>query len=386
MKRIIIVIITCVSLSYKLYAQQEKKDYNYYNHWIDSLTLNFSMEKYVDIKGTYVDFDDSNLSTKEKKKLIDKIEKLFQQKEYANLYRLGHRIIYDMWQMSPDNNSPEIKQMLMELYLRYYFYPGAKQIIDCDKLGCESYYTKKAKKRIVEILEGKKTREEYDIYLKLNELTYDSYPILWKEAAQIMKKREIQNDTVLKQVRDSIMADYVYRNTESFFESLQIEPKLIKMIGLLDMKECIPILQQNLLSCPEEQNRTRERAYRWALARLGDKEQRQYIMDNFMNYPYFNRSDFAYFRDEEMIWKYIDVNYFSKEEIPIISGFYISSSLKTMSDIYRFLIEVPEELKIPIMSNDMNDYYKWAEKLYNWLVENKQSIKFDYEEKRDSLY
>jgi len=380
MKKIFLIFV-CICLSHNFYGQQER-NFTYFNHWIDSLALNFSMEKFVDITGAYVDFDNSNLKTEEKKKLIDKIEKLFQQKEYANLYRLGHRILRDMWWMHPDNNSLEIKQMLMELYLQYYFYPGIQQIIASYELDSQSYYTKKARQQIVEILEGKKTKEEFNAYLMHEKSLLMTYKNVWTEAAQIMKKQEIKNDTILRQIRDSIIIESANESAKLILESLQIEPELIKMIGLLNMKECIPILQQNLLLCPEEEYRTIERAYRWALARLGDKEQRRYIMDNFMDYPYFNHSDFVYFRDDEMVWRYIDINYHSNEEISILSDVSISSSLKAMSDVYPFIKNLPKELEYPY-SNDMNDNYKWAKKLYEWLMANKDKIKFDYEGEKD---
>ena len=382
MKKIILIFI-CIGLSHNFYGQQEK-DYAYFSHWIDSLSSVYAVEQLKDTYDARFSFYEANLSTIEKKKLLDKIRSLFEQNKYANLYRLGHRMIHEMWSVAPGINSLDIKQKIMELYLQYYFYPGTEQIIDSDILGSESYYTKKAKQRIIEILEEKKTKEEYDIYLNLNRLTYDSYPVLWKEASQIMKKREIQNDTVLKQIRDSIMADYVYRNTESYFESLQIDPELIKMIGLLGMKECIPILQQNLQLCIQKGCINDQiKAYRYALARLGDKKQRQYILDNMMSIDFsddgfFHRKSFAYFRDNEMIWKYIEVNYFSDKEIDIISNVSIPSSLKTMNDIYPYIKNIPEVLKYPSLSDDMNDHYKWAKALYKWLMTNKNNVKFDY--------
>ena len=113
-------------LTYGLYAQQE--DFTYFNHRIDSLTSVYSTEERQEM--VYINyFDGSNLTSNEKKKLIVKVGKLFEQKKYANLYRYGHRIIYDMWKMHPNNNSLEIKQELMELYLQYYFYPGTAKII-----------------------------------------------------------------------------------------------------------------------------------------------------------------------------------------------------------------------------------------------------------------
>jgi len=340
------------------------------------------MEKFVDMTGAYVGFDNSNLKTEEKKKLIDKIEKLFQQKEYANLYCWGHQILRDMWWMYPDNNSLEIKQMLMELYLQYYFYPGTQQIIASYELGSQSYYNKKTRQRIVEILEGKKTEEEFNAYSMYDKSMLITYKSVWTEAAQIMKKQEIKNDTILRQIRDSIIIESSNKSAKLILESLQVEPELIKMVGLLDMKECIPILQQNLQSCPEEEYRTRERAYRWTLARLDDKEQRQYIMDNFMNYPYFNTSDFVYFRDNEMVWRYIDVNYSFDRSVQIDSEGTIPAALMTMSDVYPFIKNLPKELKYSY-SSDMNDHYKWAKELYEWLMANKSKVKFDYEGKKD---
>jgi hypothetical protein len=148
-------------LSYGLYAQQQG-DFAYIDHRIDSLTHAYSSGKFKnisrDING-YVRFDDSNLSTKEKEKLIAKIRKLFEQNKYSNLYFLGHQILYDMWRMWPDNNSLEIKQKLMELYLQYYFYPGADRIINSYDINGKSYYSKKAKERIVEMLENKKPKK-----------------------------------------------------------------------------------------------------------------------------------------------------------------------------------------------------------------------------------
>ena len=391
MKKIILTFI-CIGLSHSFYAQQER-DFTFFNHRIDSLASFYAVEQWKGMSyGNY--FDNSNLNDKEKKKLIDKIRKLFEQQEYANLYHWGHLILSHMWRMYPDNNSLEIKQMLIELYLQYYFYPGTQQIFVDYELGSQLYYTKKAKQRIVEILEGKKTLAEYNACLIDCKSWYSNDKYIWEDAARIMKKQEVQNTEVLKQIRDSLLTDFINRCAKETIESLKIDDNLVRIIGLLDMKECIPALRKNLENCIGNRDtcdfgtcRCRQddiKAYRYALARLGDREQRQYILDNLMDIDYsedgyFNKRNFAYFRDDEMIWKYIDVNYSFKRSIPFDSEGTIPTALKTMSDIYPFIKNVSEGLNYPYLSNDINDDYKWAKSLYEWLMVNKNNVEFDYD-------
>ncbi|GHV58438.1 hypothetical protein FACS1894182_10750 [Bacteroidia bacterium] len=382
MKKVILIFI-CGYLWGNLCAQSIKRDLTSFNQRIDSLTLSYSVKQWKELYRAWLYFDDSNLNDKEKKLLIYKIKKLYEQNEYANLYRLGYEMIDEMWNMYPNNNSLEIKQMLMELYLQYYFYPKVNylySIVNSYDLDSKKYYTKKAKQRIIEILENKKTKEEFAANLKDSESSLLNSKYHWEEAARIMKKGDVQNAEVLKQIRDSLLNDYILYNARNYFESLQIETELIRMTGLLDMKECIPVLKQNLLLCPEEEYRIREQAYRYALAWLGDKEQWQYIMDNFMDINLFNKRDFAYFRDDKMIWKYIEVNYHKNEMISIFGdGEGISASLMTMNNIYPYIKNLPKELEYPYLSNDMQDCYNWEKILYKWIMENKDKVKFDYD-------
>jgi hypothetical protein len=297
-----------------------------------------------------------------------------------------------MWWMWPDNNSLEIKQMLMELYLQYYFYPGTAQIINSYDINGKFYYSKKAKKRIVEILENKKTKEEYEAWLNYEKFLPGSIIRNKWVAEELIKKQKIQNDAIIQQIRDRISTEYINEATQRMLESRQIEPHLIRMIGLLEMKECSPVLKKNLQECIQNECLgERRKAYRYALARLGDKEQRQYILDslmdvgsnNYSNEKYFDRKDFSYFKEDEMIWRYIEVNYFSNRQIGIFSEGSIPASLKTMNDVYPFVKNVPQELEFPYVSSDMNDDYKWTKAFYEWLMANKDKVEFDYEgEKR----
>ena len=73
-------------------SAQVKRDYNYYNKQIDSLISVYSVDtlKRTNIYSSY--FNHSILTDTEKKKLIGRIEKMFEQKEHVNLYRLGHAL------------------------------------------------------------------------------------------------------------------------------------------------------------------------------------------------------------------------------------------------------------------------------------------------------
>ena len=229
------------------------------------------------------------------------------------------------------------------------------------------------------MLKGQKTQKEYNMCLRYKELAESSYTSWYlKEAARIMKSREIQNIEVLKQIRDSLLTDVIYRLAKESFESLQISNEMIKMIGFLDMKECVPTLKQQLSGCiGNERRREREIAYRHALARLGDKEQRQYLLDNLMEE--FDRRDFSYFREDEIMWKYIEVNYSFDKYFWPTGDSSCPIALLIMSDIYPYITDVPEGLKFPDLSRDMNEHYQWAKSLHDWLMANKEKVKFNYD-------
>ena len=378
MKKIILILV-CMCVSYNMYAQGQTRDFAYFNRQIDSLALQASVDTLRRIYG--VSFWQSNLTDKEKKKLINKARKMFEQQEYSNLYHLGHRIISDIWYVRPYKNSIEIKQILLELYLQFYFYPYRENNIlewHYHDLNMKNNYTPKAKKRIVEILEGKKTQKEYDIWLQYYNSFPDEFNSTKKDAIRLMKRREIQNDEVLKQIYDSLRNEYAKEHSKRYFEALQIEPDLIKIIGFLDMKECVPILQKHLQEGLDNNNIGEpERSYRFALAKLGDAIQRQYVLDNHMDIEEFDGNLFAYFRDDEMMWKYIEVNYSSGKIIHNGSESSYPASYATMDNVYPFIKNLPEELVSPRFPT-MNGYYQWAKLLYEWLMGNKDKVEFDY--------
>ena len=368
-------------------SAQNKQDYNYYNHKIDSLISVYSIDTLKSISEVYSLFRGADLTDKEKKKLIGKIENMFQQKKYVNLYQLGHELIRSIWRIYPDSNSHKIKQLLLEAYLQYYFYPGVNYFfIGIYDFDSHIYYSSIAKKRIKEILEGKKIEAEYEAMVMFSQSANLKYPERgWREATQIMKTQNIENEKMLQQIRDSLLMEQNIRMAKEYVEGLHIQPGLIKMIGLLDMNECIPTLKENLQTCIENNcPNSQTKAYRYAIAQLGDDEQRQYILDNLMDVFSFSKEDFLYFKDDEMVWRYIDINYGLNESYSIFSDLSIPVYVKAMDAVFPFIKNVPKELDfpgLPVMKID--DQPKWAKSFYEWLMENRDTIEFDYEGEKE---
>jgi hypothetical protein len=92
----------------------------------------------------------------------------------------------------------------------------------------------------------------------------------------------------------------------------------------------------------------------------------------------FYNTYFAYFRDDNITWRYIDVNYSSNKNVQIFGDGSIPSSLFTMDVIYPFIKDLPKELKFKLSNTEREDY-QWAEKLHEWLMKNRNSVKFNYD-------
>jgi hypothetical protein len=187
---------------------------------------------------------------------------------------------------------------------------------------------------------------------------------------------------------------------KGILQEKQIEPDLILMIGFLNMQECVPTLQEKLQEFITKKTKNNKReeygvsiitmyidyeqAYRFALAKLGDKAQRQYILDTFISTHYFDKKFLSYFRDDSITWKYIDINYSRDKTIQVLSDGGIPMSVYSMDAICPFIKDLPQELHNPNTQHHirgMQKYYDWEKALHEWLTKNRDNIKFDYDVK-----
>ena len=146
MKKIFLIIAGVLFL-FRLYGQQQK-DYAYCNYQMDSLIAVYSVDTLANIDGFY-SFGNAALNLNEKKELINKIKKLFEQKQYVNLYALGSQLMYSMYFGQWRENPVEIQQILMDIYLRYYFYPRMSHysIVYKSHIRSKNNYSAKGKKQ-----------------------------------------------------------------------------------------------------------------------------------------------------------------------------------------------------------------------------------------------
>jgi hypothetical protein len=136
-------------------------------------------------------------------------------------------------------------------------------------------------------------------------------------------------------------------------------------------------MQKNLQAeiAENKYHRNTEIAYRLALAKLGDKEQYQYTLDTIISTEYFTKNFLSYFRDDNITWRYVNANYSSSGSY-YNGDFYVPMRLYTMDAICPFIEDMPKDLKFKRKTK--NEDYKNAETLYEWLIKNRDNIKFNY--------
>jgi hypothetical protein len=404
MRKIILLIVSmCMCINF--YAQNNNLNFKYYNAKLDSVIYKYSIGVNKNPYSDMPNFYNADLSEMDRKKIIIRIEKLFKQNKYSNLYSLAHITLYNLWQIYPAKNTLKIRQLLLEVFLKYYFYPGQRWYLISpyyDDLDIINDYTTAAKKRIFDMLKGKKTQEEYNAQI----LHRESIPVnvdgFKRDVERTIKTQKIQDESIIKKITDSIYVEKMINSAKKTLQEKQIEPDLILMIGFLNMQECVPALQEKLqeLITKKTKNNKREeygvsiitmyidyeQAYRFALAKLGDKMQYQYILDSFIPTRFFDKKFLSYFRDDSITWKYVDINYSKDETIQTLSdGGGIPMSLYSMDAICPFIKDLPKELEFKLINTEEGDY-KWAESLHEWLIKNKYAVKFNYNVKGGCLW
>jgi hypothetical protein len=141
---------------------QAQKDIRYYNQKIDSLVQVYSVPKYISVNDLDFSLEKAILSTNDKDQLIKKIEKLYKQETYINLYSLASVMLRDMFY---NKSEKAIRQKITEISLEYYYYPLTSKFDSRDV----SDYSPKAKKLLLEVLQKynnkKKDKQLFNLYM-----------------------------------------------------------------------------------------------------------------------------------------------------------------------------------------------------------------------------
>ena len=378
MKKIIIFSL-CVVLFNSINAQTVK-NLDYYNKQIEMLIEDCSAGELKKDYYIIIDFADAILSLSEKEEVIKKIESLYKQEDCIWLYESISYSINNFFFHARKDSTPVIRQKLVELYLKYYFYPYLRS--SYIPYASKEDFNPNAQKRLIEILEGKKTKEEYELYVKKWRELEQKSEFGWSEATRIMKESNREGDDVLKQIRDSIIETReIPMMAHREFDRQQISEWLVFVMGDLELKNSIPALQKALMACEENNCQPAlENSYRITLARLGDKEQYNYMVNNMLDIDIFNVWHFIYFRDDELIWKYLELNYDPKRKVPSgLSGVSLPADFMTVQNIAPYIKNLPEDLQFPTKARYVSEQEAWGKEVYKWLIENKERVEFDYD-------
>jgi len=155
-------------------------------------------------------------------------------------------------------------------------------------------YNKKIIRRMVELLKGM-SKEEKQINIKsfIESDTANSYN---KELVnKLQKKMKITNQEAWKIYIEKKTRYYDSLISKPLCNTYYDFPILIKTLGWLDAKECIPYLKTMLKDSNCTQNKKYKEAIYYALARMGNKEIEQKILQwDYFDFPYLNSKE-AYF-------------------------------------------------------------------------------------------
>jgi len=254
----------------------------------------------------------------------------------------------------------------------------------CCGIG-ESYtrniYNKKIIKRMVELLKGM-SEEERQMNLK-SFIELDTANIHNIEQVQkLMKKRNISKEKAW---------DMYIKKKSNFYDSLICKPLcntyfkfplLIKTLGWLDVKECIPILKDMLKDSSCSQSKKYKEAIYYALARMGDKEMENQIFQ-------WRDFDFIYFKSKEACLAYLnsinETDYedwspeYSEGEWPQ-SNSAIDRVIRVTYIIENFPEHYFEKLKEVESEEDKEKANNLAKQAIQWIIENKDNLQLrDYE-------
>ena len=360
-------------------AQQE--NYAFYEQKIDSLTQEYAILEYKRTNEVPYFFHGFQLNDKETEMVINKLVKLYEQESYVNLQMLSSRLLSDLF----NNTNRIFRQRIIEVSLEHYFYPWQSEIISRDTLD----YSPKAKILLHEVLQEKDKKENWDKYFNLyvksnldNKYRNESYYL--KDAKQILG--ESANSILLNQTADSLwLNSYAIPEAKQALESDKITDRQVRLIGFLEMKECIPDLRKALqehVSSKQLYGEGKERALREALVRLGDKEQEDFLIQNAAEYlPYEVRQDLNYMRSPRVIWGFIDYNRNNTGMTWMFSDEGSIFPMRSMSiwHALAFVKNPPKELISEDKGlNSIEEFIQYHERLYEWMVKNKESIEYQF--------
>ncbi|GAB6013343.1 hypothetical protein [Viscerimonas tarda] len=382
---------------------QEKKDYMFFISSIDELKTKYAVKQYL-YESVEVPEKDYwkfyNLSLDEQNMVLDYVITLYDQKEYANLYQLGRRLLSRFYDK---RNNKDIQSRIIEIHLdkRYYMYT-----ISFSYWGYVDNYSEKAKLRLLNILENRKTSEDIDAWRVLAEAIVNTShgKSIEIDVRNIMKNERIENEEIEQLLLDSILQQRIDEEIQEYekYPPLGNDGDLYE-IGSSGDKQFIPALEAILEKdyyasmfgrwSEWEWNFKRtnlQKACTYALAKLGVQKYIDEIFENDeeINYQYLGTKE-AFLRWLEINYVWNEVSSFKVEGgIPDPKAFvficramnYIENLPRglrlTIKDIEEYIAPSSEKIKDydPLKDGQNKGIIEKVFKLHQWIMDNKEYL------------
>ena len=380
MKKILFIAICLLSVN-NINAQNTP-NFNDYVPWMDSLKIEYSVKKFVNLSQINYDYERNfgNLSISEQNLLINKIEDLYKQQEYVGLYCLAGCYLDRFHRFSIEQ---KIRERLTEIYFDKICYMSSK-VVD---FGQPKYYTQYTKDRLLQIVEKRWSEEDlkaWSIFIEQN-LNIDNYK---RDVEKIKKETNRQGEIIEKFLLDSLMQKGIERDLESN-TNRPISRWSIITIGSLNDQRFIPALETIIEETKIHKDSSEyKKVCTYALAKLGVQKYIDEILENDKDI------NWRYLGTTEAFLRWLEINRDWNRWIRLSSEASLPAPIVSLWEAQRLDSmrgKVPKELIITAIEFESFCLPGWkncdsikvenskltiqkVDKLYQWFLDNKDML------------
>jgi hypothetical protein len=310
-------------------------------------------------------FRDYTLKKSDEEKLLNQIEHFFDEDSLFNLHQVAYDLIYSLGFYSKNSETrQEVVQILLDkinyIHVNSYY-------ATCFK---KEDYNKAAKERLTKIVFKGKTKQEMTINTQYYRIGFSMERLGIENKVQYFLNHNKTNRSE-QFIKDSIYNYYV-ENDANDYNRRFCNSRVIRLIGWLDMKECIPDLEELLISNPYFQKDELNKSIKYTLARLGVIKFEDEILSSNGHIWY------KYLHTERALFRFLELEYDTAKyqcRISPCMGSKASMAYITMLDVQNYVLNFPKEL----LNEDVyaNPNEQKAQKGYKWLLENKGNLNLD---------
>jgi len=284
------------------------------------------------------------------------------------MYNL-HHVAYDLvYSLGTYSKNIETRQQVVKILLDKinYLFVHANYVTQFKRED----YTVDARERLKEIVFKGKNTDELEMLRKYYRLERSSMKSLVldidKTSKAIVKNHKTAGN--LQFVKDSIFNYYVDYDVNYYKKEFRNE-RVIRLIGWLGMKECIPQLENMLISNPYFPSKELTLSIKYTLARLGVTKYEDEILSSEENIRY------TYLHTEKALYRFLELEYDTVKLRCRVMPCAVKCSWAyfAIREVEEYILNYPKELLINQFESKKTDE-QMARQGYKWIMENKGKL------------